>query len=963
MEPGRNFLLKKGTVFYSVSVDDDISNPTRHLYFTSAAEALASLLRDQPRIDEYTRFIDSQLDLKKYRLGKEIEQIYVNAFYLNEDIKIHPASPNNPVIGVLNRNTTLEAIKVAIDQGCPLESKIKVAGGLSPGATETSDGYALIYYANRGFRSLESMVPGVKADQVNLEGRLTAYAFCRDNLLANVQSSVVSKQSFFEATTGVILDWISSPEVIALQTSTGETIKATRAPTLMSLNVFIQKLSDFLVEHPERVMQLIPIKPDVAGYVTSTLSPVSTLPTPAMSPEVYVPQSGPRLFPSQPTFSPGGTTAIDNFAMLPKDVVTFMALNMDLASISNSCQTSKIFRETICDNQNFWAQKVEKEFTLYHTNAQGKKEVFRNPRDFKPANMTWYRYYRELSGKIPWNEALDFSELPQNTKDDIMALPMAQKRDRINEIRREAGLGAITAPMFEPNAPVRRGLMPAFEQAAMPEIRNPFQQVMRPDRNVVDVEVPPFEDPINEEHIRYLADMQHRFLILLNQGSNRRRLEETFEGYQIFQGRLVTPAVSALLLERDLGAINRLADQGIGQFVTIPMQQWPLLQHLLRLTLSLFGPVRTDDRIALNDILNSVNRMERVFQRQPDALNRLLIFFYTDYDLLGMAVGVRNRALARQALAQHIQAATTSRLTGDNGVFTPFLFLEHGNSILERFDMTPEPDLNMLMQQIIERRRLGAQQPLGPNDLVDAEMDDIEEPANNVMRPPVENPEGNVNFQQNAGQIAGIGRLQIKLREFSNLLLAGVNIRRLRNAFDGYYFDYGRQFNKEESRERFFEDLHAMDRLREEGEPRFQTVPVGDEAVLLRRLFGLYKPRGTRYPASPEELVFGRLLVFAIRMESRIFPLGANRLDRAHPFDTVYRIYDDRGHAVGVRNRNDAMNELLGQLAAIQAYRIVGPRDQLALFRNPEQRESILNLFNRMDVVERAQDGEEREGI
>lgn len=44
-----------------------------------------------------------------------------------------------------------------------------------------------------------------------------------------------------------------------------------------------------------------------------------------------------------------------------KDVLFLLALEMDDPSILNFCRSSKKFNEIVCNNNNFWRQKIEKE--------------------------------------------------------------------------------------------------------------------------------------------------------------------------------------------------------------------------------------------------------------------------------------------------------------------------------------------------------------------------------------------------------------------------------------------------------------------------------------------------------------------------------------------------------------------------------------------------------------------------
>lgn len=61
-------------------------------------------------------------------------------------------------------------------------------------------------------------------------------------------------------------------------------------------------------------------------------------------------------------------------SQLPKDVLVALALDLDLEYVISLCQTSPIFNEKICQNNNFWLNKLIKEYGIKTNLSNAKKE-------------------------------------------------------------------------------------------------------------------------------------------------------------------------------------------------------------------------------------------------------------------------------------------------------------------------------------------------------------------------------------------------------------------------------------------------------------------------------------------------------------------------------------------------------------------------------------------------------------
>lgn len=59
---------------------------------------------------------------------------------------------------------------------------------------------------------------------------------------------------------------------------------------------------------------------------------------------------------------------------LPKDVLSFLALDMDIEYVIRLCQTSSAFNEKICKNSYFWLNKLQKDYNITTDINEAKNE-------------------------------------------------------------------------------------------------------------------------------------------------------------------------------------------------------------------------------------------------------------------------------------------------------------------------------------------------------------------------------------------------------------------------------------------------------------------------------------------------------------------------------------------------------------------------------------------------------------
>lgn len=96
---------------------------------------------------------------------------------------------------------------------------------------------------------------------------------------------------------------------------------------------------------------------------------------------------------------------------LPKDVLVMLALDLNIKEILNLCLTSRRYNRLVCENENFWRNKLLKETGKVYTNA---KEILlkidRNParelniylksRDNELARFILRKYPKRISSQL-----------------------------------------------------------------------------------------------------------------------------------------------------------------------------------------------------------------------------------------------------------------------------------------------------------------------------------------------------------------------------------------------------------------------------------------------------------------------------------------------------------------------------------------------------------------------------------
>jgi hypothetical protein len=125
MDPRQNFPLRKGTLLSCISYRNSIENPEYNLYFTTPAEAIFSLFRDNRpphNASSLASLFESDFELSfgqttDTMVKNNINDLYLNTFYLTQDIVLNPLRDSS-LEKVLTNGPTLERVKNAIDEDC-----------------------------------------------------------------------------------------------------------------------------------------------------------------------------------------------------------------------------------------------------------------------------------------------------------------------------------------------------------------------------------------------------------------------------------------------------------------------------------------------------------------------------------------------------------------------------------------------------------------------------------------------------------------------------------------------------------------------------------------------------------------------------------------------------------------------------------------------------------------------------
>jgi hypothetical protein len=446
MDPRQNFPLRKGTLLSCISYRNSIENPEYNLYFTTPAEAIFSLFRDNRpphNASSLASLFESDFELSfgqttDTMVKNNINDLYLNTFYLTQDIVLNPLRDSS-LEKVLTNGPTLERVKNAIDEDCS--------------ASPDKNGYVIpytttIFYggANQGGSQI-------------LRGRITTYSICKLNIMLHTQSFRLRKTNIMFMVGSLLFRW-----------------KRENPNASISGGVILDLIDRHIRRDKEEFLEAIDLQPEIPGLASS---PIVISPSLLSERIEETPLQASLFNPQNPeTFQPrvlsrGGEMALDAFADVPSDILRVMALGMTLDAVAKTCGTSQRFNREICTNEIFWTLRLEKDY--------GKA----NPKTMerKPEGWTWKRYYTEISGNVEPDRALEFANNYADQPDVLNELrvlannPQAYQ-NAVNDLRVDAGFGPINFPPRENYDVVQPIRIPQIPEAPF-DLRNEFDMFRR----------------------------------------------------------------------------------------------------------------------------------------------------------------------------------------------------------------------------------------------------------------------------------------------------------------------------------------------------------------------------------------------------------------------------------------------------------------------------------------------------
>ncbi len=95
-----------------------------------------------------------------------------------------------------------------------------------------------------------------------------------------------------------------------------------------------------------------------------------------------------------------------SLSRLSKDVIIYMALNLDLPEILKLCQTSRRFNKTVCKNRDFWSNKLQRDFNIDPALLRGRT----NLKEIDPALLRRRTNLKEIYQLLSTRNKTNFKE-------------------------------------------------------------------------------------------------------------------------------------------------------------------------------------------------------------------------------------------------------------------------------------------------------------------------------------------------------------------------------------------------------------------------------------------------------------------------------------------------------------------------------------------------------------------------
>ena len=97
------------------------------------------------------------------------------------------------------------------------------------------------------------------------------------------------------------------------------------------------------------------------------------------------------------------------FSSLPKDIVIKLALKFDLPTLLKFCQISKRINEVVCENKDFWYNKLIKDFGLNRVDIPPIDDFDTN--NPKQVYQFLYNKSKDINRLLFWSVEIDWLKL------------------------------------------------------------------------------------------------------------------------------------------------------------------------------------------------------------------------------------------------------------------------------------------------------------------------------------------------------------------------------------------------------------------------------------------------------------------------------------------------------------------------------------------------------------------------
>ena len=480
MDPTRKFMLRKGSTVYSVSETRDIGDARLNLYFTSSGEALISIFREQATMLWPRGITDRQIYLNTFVLMEDVlitppvraqslQNIINSALTMEQmrtaisgDCGVEDAD-GYTIAYLVTENLGQDTIN-QIKRNYPEWKESSIKGRITgyvlcrEELLAHAEAYSVdldtlfsdMYYLETQLTTEPVMAPGPGPSL--LENPLTTRGYSPPGiptiaqLMTYLQDAIrreargEENDGFFKALLDRLPIQTHAPGYVSpISSPTRSMLNSLNTPGRRSPGTSPSFLTTAGLQTPNSNLMA------AFGMSDSSISPIGSPGGRESSFAAFSPMGSPLAFPQQtvgfqgvsppmsinqlqinPVTSPKSPSkplpnGEDPFLNIPPEIIRVMGQNMKLVDLDKSCRLSTRFNQLLCNNEDFWHEKVrldfpgEKVLLIDARNPdRGKKIDPFNPNNAenrKPEGMSWKLFYRELTGMIPEDSALDFADI------------------------------------------------------------------------------------------------------------------------------------------------------------------------------------------------------------------------------------------------------------------------------------------------------------------------------------------------------------------------------------------------------------------------------------------------------------------------------------------------------------------------------------------------------------------------